>query len=220
MVLLHPGDSVLAFVLPEGRWRLALDTSKPEWGERTTLTQRFRAGRSGHLCPDPVDRSDGRSGATRHELGAPARFSMRAAAACCCIPPRCPDRMAAATSAPRPTTSSTGWRRPGSRCGRCCRSIRWARATRPTRASPLSPAVPLLVDLEDLVERGWLGGDSRARTSNPVAATTRGVAPWRMALLREAWQGFSRRADDRDRAAASGVSRSSKATGWTTTPCS
>ena len=41
MVLLHPGDSVLPFVLPHGLWRLALDTSKAEWGEHTTLTQRY-----------------------------------------------------------------------------------------------------------------------------------------------------------------------------------
>ena len=40
MVLLHPGDSVLPFVLPQGLWRLALDTSKPERGEQTTLTGR------------------------------------------------------------------------------------------------------------------------------------------------------------------------------------
>jgi hypothetical protein len=41
MVLLHPGDSVLEFTLPAGHWRLALDTGKPEWGERTTLDQRY-----------------------------------------------------------------------------------------------------------------------------------------------------------------------------------
>ena len=40
MVLLHPGQSVLAFVLPEGRWRVALDTGTPEWGERRTLSHR------------------------------------------------------------------------------------------------------------------------------------------------------------------------------------
>jgi glycogen operon protein len=41
MVLLHPGDSVLAFTLPQGLWRLALDTARPERGEQTTLTQRY-----------------------------------------------------------------------------------------------------------------------------------------------------------------------------------
>jgi glycogen debranching enzyme len=41
MVLLHPGQSVLAFVLPEGRWRVAFDTGTPEWGERRTLSHRY-----------------------------------------------------------------------------------------------------------------------------------------------------------------------------------
>jgi pullulanase/glycogen debranching enzyme len=40
MVLLHPGDSVLAFTLPEGSWRVALDTGASEWGEQRTLSQR------------------------------------------------------------------------------------------------------------------------------------------------------------------------------------
>ncbi len=40
MVLLHPRESVLAFALPEGSWRLALDTGAPEWGERRALAQR------------------------------------------------------------------------------------------------------------------------------------------------------------------------------------
>ncbi len=42
----------------------------------------------------------------------------RGAPACSCTWPRCP----AGASGPRPTRSSTGWRRPGSRGGRCCRS--------------------------------------------------------------------------------------------------
>ena len=41
MVLLHPGHSVLAFVLPEGPWRVALDTGTPEWGQRRTLRHRY-----------------------------------------------------------------------------------------------------------------------------------------------------------------------------------
>ena len=41
MVLLHPGDSVLAFTLPEGPWRVALDSATPEWGERRTVGQRY-----------------------------------------------------------------------------------------------------------------------------------------------------------------------------------
>jgi 4-alpha-glucanotransferase len=57
---------------------------------------------------------------------------------------------------------------------------------------------PLLVDLDSLVECGWLGS-----VADPGFERTRSeyarVAPWRMALLREAWQGFSRRAGDGDR---------------------
>ncbi|HMA07778.1 MAG TPA: glycogen debranching protein GlgX [Ramlibacter sp.] len=41
MVLLHPRDARLAFTLPAGLWRLALDTAEPQWGEQTTLTQRY-----------------------------------------------------------------------------------------------------------------------------------------------------------------------------------
>ena len=41
MVLLHPGDSVLAFTLPEGAWRVAIDTATPEWGERRTVGRRY-----------------------------------------------------------------------------------------------------------------------------------------------------------------------------------
>ncbi len=57
---------------------------------------------------------------------------------------------------------------------------------------------PLLVDLGELVERGWLGaapdpGFERIRTDYAR------VARWRMALLREAWQGFGQRAGDADR---------------------
>jgi glycogen operon protein len=40
MVLLHPGASALAFVLPEGPWRVALDTGVPEWGEKRTVRGR------------------------------------------------------------------------------------------------------------------------------------------------------------------------------------
>src|SRR5512140_2217807 len=57
---------------------------------------------------------------------------------------------------------------------------------------------PLLVDLGELVARGWLGA-----TADPGFEPTRTdyarVAPWRMALLREAWQEFGQRADDGDR---------------------
>lgn len=56
---------------------------------------------------------------------------------------------------------------------------------------------PLLVDLGELVERGWLSGVPDAgfeRTRTDYAR----VAPRRMALLREAWQGFSQRAKDAD----------------------
>jgi glycogen operon protein len=40
MVMLHPGASALAFELPPGAWRLALDTSTPEWGEQRKLAAR------------------------------------------------------------------------------------------------------------------------------------------------------------------------------------
>jgi glycogen operon protein len=38
MVLLHPGASPLAFVLPQGGWRVALDTGAAEWGEKRTVS--------------------------------------------------------------------------------------------------------------------------------------------------------------------------------------
>jgi glycogen debranching enzyme len=41
MVLVHPGASDLAFLLPEGPWSVALDTSTSECGERRTLTQGY-----------------------------------------------------------------------------------------------------------------------------------------------------------------------------------
>ena len=41
MVLLHPGHSMLAFALPDGPWRVALDTGTPEWGEHRTVSQRY-----------------------------------------------------------------------------------------------------------------------------------------------------------------------------------
>jgi hypothetical protein len=41
MVLLHPGPSVLAFLLPGGPWRVALDTGAPEGGEPRTLSHRY-----------------------------------------------------------------------------------------------------------------------------------------------------------------------------------
>jgi hypothetical protein len=41
MVLLHPAPSVLPFALPGGPWRVALDTSTSEWGERRTLRQGY-----------------------------------------------------------------------------------------------------------------------------------------------------------------------------------
>jgi glycogen debranching enzyme len=37
MVLLNAGNSPLAFVLPQGQWRVALDTAVPEWGEQRTV---------------------------------------------------------------------------------------------------------------------------------------------------------------------------------------
>jgi hypothetical protein len=40
-VLLHPAPSVLAFILPSGPWRLALDTSTSQGGERRTLSHRY-----------------------------------------------------------------------------------------------------------------------------------------------------------------------------------
>ena len=57
---------------------------------------------------------------------------------------------------------------------------------------------PLLLDLASLVERGWLpsiADPGFERTRSDYAR----VVPWRMALLREAWQGFNRRAADGER---------------------
>jgi glycogen operon protein len=56
MVLLHPGPSVLAFVLPEGPWRLALDTALDEWGERRMLGHRYElAGPAICVLVQPVE---------------------------------------------------------------------------------------------------------------------------------------------------------------------
>jgi glycogen operon protein len=41
MVLLHPDPSPLPFTLPEGPWRVVLDTGAPEWGEERTQSQRY-----------------------------------------------------------------------------------------------------------------------------------------------------------------------------------
>jgi hypothetical protein len=41
MVLLHAGPSALAFVLPPGAWRVALDTGTGEWGEERTAAERY-----------------------------------------------------------------------------------------------------------------------------------------------------------------------------------
>jgi 4-alpha-glucanotransferase len=65
---------------------------------------------------------------------------------------------------------------------------------------------PLLVDLEALRARGWLGrladpGFDRARIDYARAERAR------MALLREAWQGFSQRAEAVDREALKGFRR-------------
>jgi 4-alpha-glucanotransferase len=57
---------------------------------------------------------------------------------------------------------------------------------------------PLLVDMTSLAERGWLGW-----TPDPGFERNRcdyaRLVPRRMALLREAWEGFSQRAGDDDR---------------------
>jgi 4-alpha-glucanotransferase len=54
---------------------------------------------------------------------------------------------------------------------------------------------PLLVNLGELAERGWLGGAPDPGFDASRADYAR-AAPTRMALLREAWRGFSRRATD------------------------
>jgi 4-alpha-glucanotransferase len=52
---------------------------------------------------------------------------------------------------------------------------------------------PLLVDLAELAQRGWL--DPIADPGfDPGRSDYERLGPWRMALLRNAWQGFSRRA--------------------------
>jgi 4-alpha-glucanotransferase len=59
---------------------------------------------------------------------------------------------------------------------------------------------PLLVDLSGLVQRGWLAAAPDAGF-DPSRSDYARAEPVRMALLREAWQGFSRRADEADRKA-------------------
>src|SRR5512140_1045553 len=52
---------------------------------------------------------------------------------------------------------------------------------------------PLLVDLGELAQRGWLGSVPDADFERSRTDYAR-VTPARMALLREAWEGFGRRA--------------------------
>jgi 4-alpha-glucanotransferase len=59
---------------------------------------------------------------------------------------------------------------------------------------------PLLVDPDPLMERGWLQRTGAA-DFDPNRSDYARAAPARMALLREAWQGFSQRADNADRSA-------------------
>jgi 4-alpha-glucanotransferase len=57
---------------------------------------------------------------------------------------------------------------------------------------------PLLVDLLALVQRGWLSAIPQADFGSVRSEYARATT-MRMALLREAWQGFSRSAEDGDR---------------------
>jgi 4-alpha-glucanotransferase len=57
---------------------------------------------------------------------------------------------------------------------------------------------PLLVDLDRLVERGWLGWMPDAGLSRERSDYAR-ITPRRMLLLRAAWHGFGQRATDGDR---------------------
>jgi glycogen debranching enzyme len=60
MVLLHPAQSVLGFVLPAGPWRVALDSGAPEWGEVRTLSQRCEvAGPAICVLVQSIDSSHG-----------------------------------------------------------------------------------------------------------------------------------------------------------------
>lgn len=59
---------------------------------------------------------------------------------------------------------------------------------------------PLLVDLAGLVQRGWLDAMPQAQF-DPGRCDYARAGAVRMALLREAWQGFSRRAEDADQRA-------------------
>ena len=78
MVLLHPGDSVLAFVLPAGavaRWRL--DTSEPRVGRAANADPALRACGPGDLCPGPGHRRSARRGRIRMTSAAPSLFDAR-----------------------------------------------------------------------------------------------------------------------------------------------
>lgn len=59
---------------------------------------------------------------------------------------------------------------------------------------------PLLVDLEDLVQHGWLPWQAHQGFDHHRCEFHR-VAPHRMACLRTAWRGFQAQASDTDRAA-------------------
>jgi 4-alpha-glucanotransferase len=56
---------------------------------------------------------------------------------------------------------------------------------------------PLLVDIAGLVRRGWLAAMPEM-PFDPTRSDYERAGPARMALLREAWQGFQRGADDHD----------------------
>ena len=93
--------------------------------------------------------------------------------------------MASATSAPTPTTSSTGWPSAGQRCGSGCRSTPIGPGDSPYQSLSAFAGSPLMVALEPLVERGWLSAaDLAGRRLRRRARRLRRVVPWRMAQLR------------------------------------
>jgi len=59
---------------------------------------------------------------------------------------------------------------------------------------------PLMVDLDDLVQHGWLAWTAPQGFDHHRCDFDR-VAPWRMACLRQAWEGFKLRATSVERAA-------------------
>ena len=93
---------------------------------------------------------------------------------------------------PRPTTSSTGWSRPGRRCGRSCRSTGIGPGNSPYPAVRPSPATRCWSTCRSCSRQGWLGAAEIQPDPGAARAARRlcRVQPLRMQRLALAAQRF------------------------------